>query len=242
MPATIRDVLAARMDRLPPTPRRVLDTASVLGRETPVRLLEALLPVDGDLRPALRDLVGREFLYEAPGLVIFKHALTQDVAYDRLDAARRQLHTAAGHAYESLDADRLAEVHDRLAHHFTRAEDRERAVVYLIRLGERLVARYTLTEALAVLMEALDEARQLPDEHGDRAVLDILERLTMTLIFMGRLAESVELLQRESRRFARHPVSSLVRRYQAWLAVAAVHVGQYDVVEASAMIAGGVLG
>jgi len=54
---------------------------------------------------------------------------------------------------------------------------------------------------------------------------------------MGRLAESVELLEREGPRFARHPASPLARRYRAWLAVAAVHVGQYHVVEASAMFA-----
>jgi tetratricopeptide (TPR) repeat protein len=238
VPATVRDALAARMDRLPPTPRRVLDTACVLGREAPLPLLEALLPAGGDLGPTLRDLVAREFLYEAPGRVLFKHALTQDVAYQRLDAeARRELHGAAGHAYEQLWADRLDEVLDRLAHHFTRAGERERAVAYLTRLGERLTAGYTLAEARAVLLQGLDEARRLPGEHGDRAVLDILERLTMILLFLGRLAESVELLERAGPRFTRHPASPLARRYQAWLAGAAVHVGRYDVVEASARLA-----
>ena len=120
VPVTVAAALAARMDRLAPEPRRVLETAAVLGREAPLPLLEAVTGTRGNaLAASLRQLVAGEFLYEQPGpTFVFKHALTQDVAYGRVpDEDRRRVHLATGRAFEALYAARPDEVIDRLAHH-----------------------------------------------------------------------------------------------------------------------------
>src|SRR5215207_975699 len=141
VPDTVQDVLMARMDRLAETPRRVLQTASVIGREVPRSLLEAVWSEPAGLGEQLVELQNLEFLYEhtgrEPGFVI-KHALTQDVAYETLlEGRRRALHAAAGRALESLYAERLEEVYDRLAHHYSKTDEAPKAVDYLARLGGR---------------------------------------------------------------------------------------------------------
>ncbi len=121
VPETIQGVLMARIDRLAEEPRRVLQTASVLGREFPVRLLAAIWTAGHDrATPPGSQTAG--FLHERPGtsepVYVFKHALTQDVAYDSMLTSRRQaLHEAAAQALERLHAERLEDVYDRLAHH-----------------------------------------------------------------------------------------------------------------------------
>ena len=124
IPDTIQGVLMARIDRLPEEHKRLLQTASVLGRAFSPRLLEAMWEGTGSLHPLLAALQRLEFLYERTGadepLFVFKHALTQEVAYESLLTTRRQvLHAAAGHALERLSQEWLAEGSEALAHHFT---------------------------------------------------------------------------------------------------------------------------
>jgi class 3 adenylate cyclase/ABC-type thiamine transport system ATPase subunit len=121
MPATVQAVLAARIDRLPPEEKRLLQTAAVIGTEVPFALLQAVgeLPEEA-LHLSLTHLQDAEFLYEVslfPALVYtFKHALTQEVAYGSLlHERRRALHAHIVEALERLAADRLAEQVDRLA-------------------------------------------------------------------------------------------------------------------------------
>jgi class 3 adenylate cyclase/ABC-type thiamine transport system ATPase subunit len=121
MPATVQAVLAARIDRLPPEEKRLLQTAAVIGTEVPFALLQAVgeLPEEA-LHLSLTHLQDAEFLYEVslfPELVYtFKHALTQEVAYGSLlHERRRALHAHIVEALERLAADRLAEQVDRLA-------------------------------------------------------------------------------------------------------------------------------
>ena len=115
-----------------------------------MRLLAAIWDGPGTLEPHLLDLKRQEFLHERPGtsepVYVFKHALTQDVAYDSmLTARRRALHEAAAQALERLHADRLEEAYDRLAHHYSKTAQADKAVEYLSRFAEttfeRLLAR-----------------------------------------------------------------------------------------------------
>lgn len=108
---------------LPEATKQVLQMAAGLGREIPIQLLQALWQGPGELEPALLALQRLEFLYRryngAEGLYVFKHALTQEVAYESLlPIQRRVLHTAAGRALERLYAERLEAVYDPLAYHY----------------------------------------------------------------------------------------------------------------------------
>ena len=122
MPATVQAVLAARIDRLPPEEKRLLQTAAVIGNEVPFPLLQAIaeLPEAG-LQRGLAHLQAAEFLYETRLFpereYTFKHALTHEVAYGSLlQERRRALHARIVAALEALAGDRLAEQVERLAH------------------------------------------------------------------------------------------------------------------------------
>ena len=135
VPDTIQGVLSARIDRLPEDHKRLVQTAAVLGREFSRSLLEAIWD-GGAVDPLLVELQRLEFLYERTGAeeptYVFKHALTQEVAYESLLTTRRQaLHAAAGQALERRYADRLDEVADRLAYHYARTDNAAKAVEYL---------------------------------------------------------------------------------------------------------------
>ena len=126
VPDTVHGVLTARIDRLAEAAKRVLQTASVLGREFPLRLLDAVWK-GGALPSHLHELVRQEFLYERTAsdepVYVFKHALTQDVAEATiLGARRRELNALAARALIDLYPDRMAELAPRLAHHYFQAE------------------------------------------------------------------------------------------------------------------------
>lgn len=147
VPPTVQAILATRIDRLRPELKRLLQATSVIGKDVPFVLLEAIAEVTGDdLRRVLSELQEAEFLYEArlfPDLeYTFKHALTHDVTYGSLlEDRRRALHAAVVEAIERLRPDRLGDEIEVLAHHAARGKLGAKAVRYLRQAGEKAVAR-----------------------------------------------------------------------------------------------------
>ena len=143
VPATVQAVLAARIDRLPPEEKQLLQTAAVIGTEVSLVLLQAIAEVpEAPLRLGLTHLQAAEFLYETrlfPDIVYtFKHALTQQVAYETLlQERRRALHARIVEALEALAGDRLAEQVERLAHHALRGRIWDKALAYGRQGGRR---------------------------------------------------------------------------------------------------------
>jgi class 3 adenylate cyclase/tetratricopeptide (TPR) repeat protein len=142
VPDTVQAILAARIDRLPPEDKAILQTASVIGNDVAFSLLRAINTVsEEELVGALGRLQSAEFLYETRLLpdaeYTFKHALTHEVAYASLLGERRRvLHASVVDAIERLYPDRLAEHHDRLVHHAFRGEVWSKALTYLREMGE----------------------------------------------------------------------------------------------------------
>ena len=136
VPATVQAVLAARIDRLPPEDKRLLQTAAVIGHEVPLPLVQSIAELsEATLHRGLAHLQAAEFLYETQLFpereFVFKHALTHEVAYGSLlQERRRVLHARIVEALEELYVDRLAEQVDRLAHHAVRGEVWDKAVTY----------------------------------------------------------------------------------------------------------------
>jgi len=168
VPATVQAILAARIDRLPPEEKRLLDTAAVIGTHFSFALLEAIAEASEEaLRQGLTHLQAAEFLYEAslfPDLeYTFKHALTHEVAYGSLLHERRcALHARIVEAIERLYPDRLEEQTERLAHHALRGALWPRAVQYLRRAGQRAVDRNAFGQVTAYFEEALQALAHLP--------------------------------------------------------------------------------
>ncbi len=199
VPDTVQGVLSARIDRLPEIHKRLLQTASVLGRAFSLRLLEKIW--DGSDSPVqlLEDLKRQEFLFERTGVeesaYVFRHALTENVAYESLLTTRRQaLHAAAGQALETLYADRLEDAYDRLAYHYARTDNAAKAVEYLTLVAEKAAQRYAHVEAVATLQEAIVHAKKLQGEARDQSILDLVIRQADSLFLLGRRQDIIALL------------------------------------------------
>jgi class 3 adenylate cyclase/tetratricopeptide (TPR) repeat protein len=184
VPATVQAVLAARIDRLPPEEKRLLQTAAVIGTEVPLALLQVIAEVPEEaLRVGLAHVQAAEFLYETrlfPDLAYtFKHALTHEVAYGSLlQERRRVLHARIVEALEHFAPDRLAEQVERLAHHALRGEVWDKAVAYGRQAGDKALARSASREAVAYFEQALSALPHLP-ETCDRSEQAIDLRLAL---------------------------------------------------------------
>src|SRR5262249_51281110 len=181
VPDTIQEVIEARIDRLADEPRRVLQAAAILGREVSLRVLRAIWDGPGGLEPLLRELMRLEFLYERPAvdesIYVFKHAITRDVARESLAATRRlALHLATGRALESFYAGRLEEVYDRLAYHYSKGKQADKAVLYLTRLAEKAAQSYAHVEAVTALEEAVTHTDRLRDDEREHRRIDLVLR------------------------------------------------------------------
>ncbi|MEE8301421.1 MAG: AAA family ATPase, partial [Candidatus Tectomicrobia bacterium] len=219
VPDTIQGVLAARIDRLPDALKRLLQTASVLGRSFSPPLLEMIWNETDDLTMCLQELKRLEFLYEEDDreepLYIFRHALLQEVAYDTLLITRqRQLHAAVGEALESHYADRLADVYDRLAYHFSKAARHAPAVLYLTRFAEQAADEHAHVEAVTALQEALTHAARAPaNAERERQLLDLHLRLTRSLSALGRDQDVLDQLSQQQERLDQLQDAELTGRY-----------------------------
>ena len=169
VPVTVQAVLAARIDRLPPDEKRLLQSAAVIGKDAPFSLLQAIADQpEEELRRGVTNLQSSEFLYETSLFpdpeYTFKHALTHEVAYGSvLQERRRVLHARIVEAIERIYPDRLAEQIELLAHHALRGELWEKAIAYLRQAGKKAAARSANREAVAYFEQALSALAHLPD-------------------------------------------------------------------------------
>jgi class 3 adenylate cyclase/tetratricopeptide (TPR) repeat protein len=199
MSATVQAVLAARIDRLPPEEKHVLQTAAVIGTEVPLPLLQPIAELpEADLYRGLAHLQAAEFLYETrlfpERAFTFKHALTHEVAYNGLlQERRRALHARIVEALEVLSPDRLAEQVDRLAHHAVRGEVWEKALTYCQQAGARAMAGSAYREAVGYFEQALAALAQLPETRDRLAqAIDLrceLRNALLPLDEQGRMVE-----------------------------------------------------
>jgi transcriptional regulator with AAA-type ATPase domain/tetratricopeptide (TPR) repeat protein len=206
VPETIHDVIVARIDRLSPEHRRILQAAAVVGRDVPFWLLRAVTDDAPEvLREALAALRLAEFLYdmtfgEDPDHV-FKHALTHDVAYATLaDTARRDLHRRVVDAIERRHPAQLADHAERLAYHASRGELWSKAVGYWRQAGQRALAHSSHEEAVACFEQALDTLRRLPAARDNQELgVDVRFELRSALLPLGQFTKIVERLQEAQR-------------------------------------------
>ncbi|MEO8457121.1 MAG: AAA family ATPase, partial [Chloroflexota bacterium] len=152
VPTTIRGVIAARIDRLDPGRRRILQEASVIGREFMFTILSQVSGGDTTLADGLSALESADLIrqrnVDADLEYLFKHALTQEVAYQGLLRSKRhELHGRVAQAMEQLLGERKREYAESIAYHFQNSDEPERAVPYLLIAGKKAVERYALTEA-----------------------------------------------------------------------------------------------
>jgi class 3 adenylate cyclase/predicted ATPase/DNA-binding IscR family transcriptional regulator/ribosomal protein L40E len=169
LPATVHAVLAARIDRLAEREKQVLETAAVVGREFTEPVLRRVVELSEiDLAASLQKLANAEFVYEEvlypQAQYTFKHALTQEVAYNSLLNERRlTLHERVAKAIEEIFTGRLEEHLSELAHHYCHSRNTKKAIEYSQFAGERAVQLSANAEAISHLTAALKLLETLPD-------------------------------------------------------------------------------
>jgi class 3 adenylate cyclase len=168
LPQTVQGILAARIDRQPAEHKQLLQTLAVMGREAPLGLIKQLIPPgEARLREMLAELQASEFIYEQPALpdpeYVFKHALTQEVAYNSMLIERRKvLHELAGQALELIFAENLDDHLAELARHYSHSDNVEKAIEYLERAGQQGIQHSANTDAAGNLTAAIGLLRKLP--------------------------------------------------------------------------------
>ena len=202
VPATVQAVLAARIDRLPPEEKHLLQTAAVIGTEVPLPLVQTIAELpEATLHRGLAHLQAAEFLYETrlfPEQVsTFTHALTHEVAYGSLlQERRRVLHARIVETLERLTPDHLAEQVDRLAHHAVRGEVWDKALRYCRQAGRRAAVQSAYREAVPAYEHALLALRHLPDcRDTHEQAIDVRLDLRNVLLPLGDLGRVLTYLR-----------------------------------------------
>jgi class 3 adenylate cyclase/tetratricopeptide (TPR) repeat protein len=202
VPATVQAVLAARIDRLPPEEKTLLQTAATIGTEVPVPLLQAIAELsEAALYHGLAHLQAAEFLYEMrlfpEQVCTFKHALTHEVAYGSLlHERRRVLHARIVQILEEMTGDRVAEQVERLAHHALRGEMWDKALAYCRQAGEKAMARSAHHEAVDYFEQALSALTHLPETRDMREqAIDLRFALRSAFGPLGDLGRMLMLLR-----------------------------------------------
>jgi predicted ATPase/class 3 adenylate cyclase len=184
IPATVKGVLAARMDRLAPAQKELLQTLAVIGKEFPWSLVRQVAGQPEDqLRHLLARLQASEFIYERPAFpeveYAFRHALTQEVAGQALLADQRcELHERTARAIEALFRRQLKDHCGELAHHYGLSGNIPKAVEYLQCTARQAIERSAHLEAVPHLQAALNLLKRLPDT-ADRARQELDLRIAM---------------------------------------------------------------
>jgi predicted ATPase len=184
VPTTVQGVLAARIDRLAPDEKALLQQLAVIGREFSLSLVRRVVShPDEALQRLLASLQRKEFLYEQSAFpeveYLFKHALTQEVAYNSVLLERRKAwHEQTAHAMEQLYQGTVEEHYTDLAYHYTRSGNTEKAIEYLQLAGPQAVQRSANEEAATQLTTALELLKTVPATR-ERAHQELTLQLTL---------------------------------------------------------------
>jgi class 3 adenylate cyclase/tetratricopeptide (TPR) repeat protein len=210
IPDTLAGLLSARIDRLPNDTKHVAQTSAVLGRIFAYRALAEVCAVAppneriDDVESHLDTLTYEELLRERERDLeleyIFKHALTQEAAYNLLLIRRRkELHRRAGAVLEQVYTERLDDFVPALAHHFWLGEDWERAAKYSMRAGDQAMKVYALSEALNSYERACQAFEKMPNVPSEKLADAILTwapvalKLKFDAAILERLAHAEQL-------------------------------------------------
>ena len=211
VPATIHDIIAARIDRIAEPLKQTLQGAAVVGRRFGISLVSRVLQVVPDqVAGHLRDLHALDFVFPSaqdPELMYsFKHALTQDVVYAGvLERRRRRYHAAAGLGLEELYAGQIDEVVELIAYHYGRGQVWDKAATYLRQAAVKAQGRSAHREALASLEEALEALRHLPETPETREQeIDVRLETPGLALLARRVREDADLPARSGGHGQRH--------------------------------------
>lgn len=189
IPGSLQALILARIDRLEEDARRTLQLAAVIGRSFYYRVLECVADFIQEVDSQVLTLQRADLIRESARIpeleYLFKHTLTQEVAYSTILLKQRQdYHRRVGEAIEGLFSDQRETLYPVLAYHFSRARDR-RAADYAYLAGENAFRLFAIPEALASFSRSLDMMKAEPDPSNSGWI----ERCTQLYLRRGRCLE-----------------------------------------------------
>ena len=192
IPPTVNGVISARLDHLETDMKRILQEASVIGRSFPYEILKAITELKECLDRCLTGLERIDLIrtrsFQPELDYIFKHALTQEVAYNGLlKKERREIHERVAIVIEQLPRERLSEFYETLAFHFKHGQSIHKAIDYLVKSGEKSLNRYAVEESHQYFKEAFDILSDKPDKTKEEEglLIDILIKWAFVFYYRG---------------------------------------------------------
>ena len=224
VPETVQGIIGARIDNLKGDLKRTLQVSSVIGREFSSTVLQMTMGLSAGLEETLNELQGLELIYERNLFpeteYTFRHALTQDVAYNSLLVrSRREIHQKVGRAIETLYPQRQEEFCETLAHHYAKAEDMDKAYQYLTLSGDKAYRNFSTSESFRYYRQALNILSHLPDTMQNRK--KIMEATLLTwgpMLALGFPEGSLEILKEGERLAEELGDSRRLAQFYAFLA------------------------
>ena len=202
IPSKIQEVIMSRIDKLPDGAKSLIQAFSVAGREISHALIKTVMELpENELLNRLSALKDSELLYER-GIYpqsdyIFKHALTQEVAYDSLlIEKRKELHEKIGKSIEDAYCDRLNDYYETLSYHYSRSNNYKKSYKYLKLAGQKAICSYSFFEAFNFFKDALDTLnRTPPTEQIIKEQIDIRLLLSDCLYPLGYPKDSMQVFE-----------------------------------------------
>lgn len=231
--STIYGVITGRLDRLEMETKRVLQEASVIGRTFLYEILQRTSELKGRIDHCLSglerlDLIKARSIH--PDLeYFFKHAMTREVVYNGLlKKERRDIHERVGLVMEQIFHERLPELYETLAYHFKQGRSVHKAVEYLIKSGEKSLARYAVEEAHQFYQEAYDilASKSNKTEEDKSLLIDLMNSWGYVFYFLGDVRTFTRLF--ESHRNTAESLNDTAKlgMFNVWLGIAIYMAGK----------------
>lgn len=221
IPATINDVLMARIDRLEEPTRQLVKIASIIGRSFFDRIIKTVADSIDRLDSRLTDLKEMQLIRSHMRMQelehMFKHALVCETAYEStLIQQRKALHLKVAAAIETVFKKRLSEFYGMLAFHYGKGEDLEAAEHYMNKAGEEALKASASSEALQYFQESV---KFYVDRHGDNAdpekLLSFKRNLARAHLSRGNFSEALfyfeEILASKGYKFSRSNSTAIIK-------------------------------
>jgi class 3 adenylate cyclase/tetratricopeptide (TPR) repeat protein len=231
--STIYGVITGRLDRLENETKRVLQEASVIGRTFLYEILKRTSELKSSIDHCLNglerlDLIKARSIH--PDLeYFFKHAMTQEVAYNGLlKKERRDIHERVGLVMEDIFHERLPELYETLAYHFKQGRSFHKAVEYLVKSGEKSLERYSVEEAHQFYQEAYDilTSKSQKTEEDKSLLIDLMNSWGYVFYYLGDVRTFTRLFEAHRETAESLNDTAKLGMFNVWLGIAIYMAGK----------------
>lgn len=226
IPSSLHGLNAGRIDRLERQTKRIIQEASVIGRYFLYEILKRITELEDRIDKVLGSLELLDLIRPRslqPDLeYMFKHVLTQEIVYNGLlKKQRREFHEKIAQVMEGLFQDRLPEFYETLAFHFERGQSINRAIDYLIKSGEKSLARYAVEDAHQYFKKAYDilTSKEELSEAEKIILIDLLNSWGYAYYYLGEIKEFIDLFKSHQVLTESLQDKSRVGMFFAWLGI-----------------------